>query len=587
MLKISNNYGAVDEELDLAKEPNKDNYRLWIVGPVQEIKFMGDRFCWPNKDNNRWFNSKYNVNAPVVNGKPFFQFPPNWVKKDGVYHWFFWQSKTPEFREAQLRSIQLFLRDINLALEQSANPNSSDSEAKVNPKLESFLIKIDQIRDYIENQITPHIDDLETREQLQGKLDKFIHELSAAVDDAELMKKINEYLVFSSIFNYSFLNTFLLFLQNRNAHEVLSIGAWRKVNMQPKSSQFLLQKYPGTGAIGLWTPSAVKGNKNAEIAAERKWRSIYRKKQPLPENPTDSDIWYKKPATTTGLGYNQINLDNFVKRTSSNDSSYTSFTMRFNFLDVEDVEQIPNTEVIDKPEKPAWHTGLPDEIADRIYEVMPSIYRDLELTFKTADDMGGSRGSSSQKGEITLLASNTGIGRASVLIHELAHSLAHQTFLTDKIAEQIEKKLTAIADYEKRGLQVPLEYRLTMIERIIRDAYVGRNATEILELQAEGTAFVVLRYFGVPEEKLKHSAAYIALWRNDKAAVEANLTIINKIAKKIIVLIQEKLDGVTNTELPHDSKELEEETLSFLYEMSIFDIRNTIKELKEIKKLLL
>jgi hypothetical protein len=570
MLTISESYASIDEELDVQKQGHNDTFRLWIVGSKPEIDFMAQKFIWANKDNNGWFNARYNQNPPVVNGKPFFQFPPSPIKEGENWRFFIWRTKTPEFVEAQLRSIQLFLRDVNTELGKVNNPNNPEVGEKANPKLDAFLTKIEQVRDYIENTVIPSIDIPTTKADITAKLGQFVNELASSVSDEELIEKVNAYLVFSSIFSYSFTNTFLIYIQNKGAREVLSKGKWAQVNMRPKSPEYLNTKYPGIGAIGLWTPITIKNGKASEIAAERKWRQDHLPNKPMPSDPSESDIFYNKSSAKTGLNaYNQISLNDYVQRNASKMAGYSSYKMRFNFLDVNDVEQIPEAEVVSRPSKPEWHTSEPDEIADHLYETVVEVIKALNLKFKEDSDMGGSKGSSSNFGDITLLASNAGIGRASTAIHELAHSLTHQTYLTDQIKGELNKKM---ASGEK----------LSPKEEAIQNAYVGRDERKILELQAEGIAFVVMRYYDIPADKLQHSAAYISLWRNDKDAVQANLDIIRTTAKEIIKLMNMQM-GV---EISQPEEDLEEEDLSFLYEMSIIGVNRAINEIKKLKKIL-
>jgi len=571
MLTISESYVSIDEELDVQKQGHNDTFRLWIVGSKPEIDFMAQKFIWANKDNNSWFNTRYNQNPPTANGKPFWQFPPTGVKEGENWRFYFWRTKTPEFIEAQLRTIQLFLRDVNIVLGKVNNPDNPEVESNANPKLDAFLTTIDKVRDYLEVAVLPSIEIPTTKEAIAAKLGEFVNELASSVSDEDLMKKIEAYLAFSSIFTYSFTNIFLIYLQNREAREVLSIGKWAKVNMRPKSPAYLNTKYPGTGCIGLWTPITVKKGKEAELTAERKWRNDHLPNKPLPANPSESDIFYNKSYQKTGLNaYNQISLNNYVQHNASEIAGYTTYKMRFYFLDVNDVEQIPEAEVVSRPSKPEWHTSEPDQIADYIYETVVQVIQTLDLKFREESDMGGAKGSSSNYGDIRLLASNAGIGRASTAVHELAHSLTHQTFLSDQIKDKLNQKL---ASGEK----------LTTKEEAIKNAYVGRDERRILELQAEGIAFVVLRYYDIPADKLQHSAAYISLWRNDKTAVHSNMDIIRSTAKYIIMLMNEQM-GAYNTQ---SDEELQEEDLSFLYEMSIIGINRTITEMRGLRKSLL
>lgn len=581
MLRLTENYKSVDEELDFAKQDfqKKDGgstHRLWITGTKPEMDFLYAKFLAPRSGNKFWFNSEYNPNPPVSsNGEKCFLPPITPAKgSDGNWTYFTWKVKNPEFVEHQIRAIQMFIRDVNVALGEANNIENAKENA--NPKLDAFLTKLEQIRDFIEAEVVPNTELPESREAIKTKLSQFLSELANAVDDADLIKQVGDYLAFASVFSYSFLNTFLIYLQDRNATEVLSKGKWAILNMQPKSPQYLMGKYGQAGAIGLWTPVTASRGNASEIAAEKNWRERYLPNRPMPSNPSAKDIFYNKAVSQTGLSYTQkLSMDSFVKKMASSmvgGGGWQQFKMRYNFLDKADVEQMADKPVADRPEQPSWYTSEPDEKADHIYELVVSVIKKLGLNFAEKADMGGSRGSASQSGDINLLAGNAGIGRASTATHELAHALTHQTFLTKKSG--VDAK---IAKGEK----------LTELETIISNAYKGRDNTETLELQAEGTAFVVLRYFGIPEDKLKHSANYIRLWRNDKAAVEANFEIISTTSKSIIALMKKEMGGTSDDAEIEDVGSVQEQVLSFLRESIIFNnINQTLNKRLSLTKLI-
>lgn len=609
MLRISESFHPIDEELDFEKQGGGDSYRFWITGTKPEMEFLFTKFIMPMKAQygNFWFDKQYNQNkATDAAGNKFTAPPLKPIKKsDGSWAYFFWKTKNPAFIESQLDAIQRFLRDANVAMAKSAHPDNPEVEKNTNPKLEAFLTKIEQVRDYIEKTVLPTISIPETKEKIETQMEKFVNELAEAVSDADLLEKVNAYLAFASVFHYSFFNTFLIYIQNPKAREVLSVGDWRKLNMQPKSPEELMAKYPGVGRIGLWVPVTSSRGEDAQISAERQWRKEHLPpKQHMPDNPSSADIWNGKSTTKTGLElFQKTAMEKYVRIASSRMKGSFNMKVRFTHLDAGDVVQIPDTPVATRPSQPSWHTAEPDEKADQIYEVLVSVIQRLGLNFQEKEEMrGNSKGSSSMTGDISLLASNAGIGRASTAAHELAHSLTHQTFLSDSIKAELTAKLNRIADKEKRGINLAPEDRLTTKEIVIRDAYWGRGESgifgfggdnRILELQAEGSAFVVLRYFGIPTEKLQHSAAYISLWRNDNNAVKANLEIISTTAKGIIALMNEEMGTGNNYEKakqmgaePTESLE-EDESLSFLYEMSIIGIHKAIAEIKEIKSNLL
>lgn len=616
MLRISESFQPIDEELDFAKQGGGDSYRLWITGTKPETEFLYRKFIEPLRLQlgDFWLDKKYNTSPDRpkdASGKPLSIPPMKHIRQnDGSYAYFTWKSKNPDLLQTQLNAIQMLLRDANLAMAKAANPDNPEVESKVNPKLEAFLTKIEQVRDYLETTVLPTVDIPETHAVLEERLNKFIDDLSDAVSDADLIEKVNAYLGYASALQYSFFNTFLIYLQNPKASEVLAKGDWKKLNMQPKSPEYLMQKYPGAGAIGLWVPITRSRGNTAEMQAERRWRSMNNKPQ-LPPEATEDDMWYMKPTTRTKLTYHEkMTLDKFVRIHASQMKGGAwgkNMKVRFTHLDVEDVEQIPNTDVALRPQKPSWHSDEPDEKADHIYEIVVKVIQRLQLNFKEMEKMrGSSKGSSSAMGDINLLASNRGVGRASTAVHELAHALTHQDFLMKKFdVDQKVKRLEAMA---QQGQRPSKEDMLTTEEVAIKNAYRGGSTLEEIltgnngrvELQAEGSAFVVLRYYGIPADKLKHSAAYITLWRNNKDAVKANMDIIRSTAKGIVSLMNEEMGFATNTnivkppkvagqvnDVEADEIDEEDDNLSFLYEMSIIGVGKAIDEIKAIKSNLL
>ena len=582
MVQINETFTPIDEELDIAKEARGDSFGIRIEGTPDEMWFLSKNFILPNKNRygKFWFNQLYNKEAFVSEGGKKFFAPPLTTRKgpDGNWSHYFIRTKTPEFVEPQLRAIQLFIRDVNMAMAKEKDPENLDIAKTTNPKLEEFLTKLEQVRDYIEATILPTVETPSALENIKDKLDDFINELADAVDDTELLEKVTSYLAFASIFKYSFINTFLIYLQNKSARQILSKGNWAKINRQPKSAEYLNAKYPGTGAIGIWAPKTVSGGIGLQANAEDQWRKKNGKSK-LPDNPSWKDLWYNKAVGKTGLTLGEkLTLDIFVKRHSSETKGYTQFKMVFAMYDVEDVEQMAEKPVAELPETPKWHSSEPDEKADHIYELVVSVIKDLGLNFQEKEDMGGSKGSSSQGGDINLLASNSGVGRTSTATHELAHALTHQRFLYD--SNDVDSKMPAIDKKIAENKPLNKDEKLIVTLRV---SYHGRDETKVLELQAEGIAFVVLRYFGIPQEKLKHSSAYITLWRNDKAAVLANLTILSDVAKHIIMLMKDKI--IKDNESDEVPEELEED-LSFLHEMEMLSLSTIIDNVRDLKTLI-
>lgn len=597
----------LDEEIDIGKSSytgtKGQTFKIWVTGTEEELDFMVKNYVSKYWGDNKYeFNKKYNPN-PVVDektGKPLWVFAPQ--KADTWTRLFWWKTTNPAFEEAQLAAIQNFIRDVNMGLAEKGG--SSDPESEANPKLDAFLLKLEQLKDFIENDIVPTLSGVpQTKELIERKLTSFINELAEAVDDTDLLEKVQNYLSFASVFSYSFVNTFLIYIQNNKAREVLSIGDWEKLNMQPKDDKELYDRYGEAKAIGLWVPKSSSGGSLRNIIrAENKWREKFGYDK-LPSDATFNDVFYNKKGNKQKLTYaKQLGLNKFVRKGLTQMSGISGFKVRFKFLDITDVEQIAGKEVAKMPKQPDWHTNEEDSRADEVYNAAIRVIQDLKIKFSEygEGEKGGSKGYSSMQGEIGLLATNAGVGRASTAVHELAHSLTHQTYLKELYG--IDEKVQKLQEKMRKKERITYQDSLTRKEKIIYDAYKGRQGTnifggnQILELQAEGVAFVVLRYYGIDPAKLKHSSTYIALWRGSKEAVTANLEIISQTAKSIISLMgeymgeqPEDLEGKTDEpiDISDDEPLDEEEFRSFLYERSLSSLNNILNEVIQNGKTLL
>lgn len=135
---------------------------------------------------------------------------------------------------------------------------------------------------------------------------------------------------------------------------------------------------------------------------------------------------------------------------------------------------------------PKWFDdSTPDESSQIIYDALLEFAKRKNISVTVGDDLNGARGIS-KGGSIALMQDNI-----STLIHEIAHELLHWT--KDPKADK-----------------------------------------KILELQAEGVAYLVLRQFNLPYE---HAAKYMALWDIDPENVRQNENIIGKTATEIIDFI--------------------------------------------------
>lgn len=136
-----------------------------------------------------------------------------------------------------------------------------------------------------------------------------------------------------------------------------------------------------------------------------------------------------------------------------------------------------------------------------VYESLLTYAKELNLEVEYFDgDKKGSQGFSS-KGKIGLLNGKTNLGYASTLTHEIAHDILHQ------VKENM-------SDKDKKDL--------------------AKKTTEMVELEAEATAYVVLKHFGIA---LETAPNYLACWKANQSRLKECLSDISRASKQIIEAI--------------------------------------------------
>jgi hypothetical protein len=175
------------------------------------------------------------------------------------------------------------------------------------------------------------------------------------------------------------------------------------------------------------------------------------------------------------------------------------------------VEPKKGLNTIEPPEEPKWYADdNEDEKAIMIINALLLFASNNGIKITDSENLDGARGVS-KNGHIQLLTSSKGVGRLSVLVHELAHELMHQP-----IGERINNgKL-----------------------------YVGKKFTKgEIELHAESVAFIVLKSYNFP---IKHSLTYLALWKQNKESVKKFQEVIRDASLFIIKQIEDNMDGESN-----------------------------------------
>jgi len=169
-------------------------------------------------------------------------------------------------------------------------------------------------------------------------------------------------------------------------------------------------------------------------------------------------------------------------------------------FDISDTEAIsPEGEIPDVPEW--WGENTPSETADELFGYISNVASDLGIKLTLEDSKSGEKGYAAGD-HINISSDVAGVGRLSVMIHEIAHELMH--FKKSSIFYQ--------------GDEI-------------------RASKELKELQAESVSYVVLRHYDLPA---KHHTTYLALWKANKDEIRNNLESISRVAQFIIEKIDEE-----------------------------------------------
>ncbi len=238
-------------------------------------------------------------------------------------------------------------------------------------KLRKIINDLESLEDFIEDT------DVEQSKKnlIMDKLDMYINDLANATDQAAMDAAIRNYLTFYSRFhNYSLTNSFLIYLQKKDAKKVAGYNTWKKTNRGVVK---------GATPIWIWFPMQVKSN--AEV-------------------------------DTTGVDFSQV--DDAVKK----GQTVTRFSMG-KVYDISDTYPLNDEGKI--PEQPKWFAeNEKSEVADALTTRLKAFAESLNIRITKETAKGGEKGFSAGE-HINLSSDVEGVAEASVLAHELAHELLH------------------------------------------------------------------------------------------------------------------------------------------------------------------
>ena len=163
----------------------------------------------------------------------------------------------------------------------------------------------------------------------------------------------------------------------------------------------------------------------------------------------------------------------------------------------------PDNEPFELPDRDIWQSSdnEANEYANTLINAALAAANELGITVDQEADTGSAGGWSRGK-EIAIDRNSQGTRHFSTLIHEIAHSIVHFT--------------------EDRS-------------KLLKDT---TNAER--EIDAEATAYLVLKHFGLNPE---HAPRYLALWKVNSKEVKARKEHIQKAVKEILTRMHNHLDN--------------------------------------------
>ncbi len=214
--------------------------------------------------------------------------------------------------------------------------------------------------------------DQSSKSMLMDKLESYINDLANATDQAAMDAAIRNYLTFYTKFhNYSLTNSFLIYLQKKDAKRVAGYNTWKKNNRGVKK---------GATVIWIWFPMQVTVDDTSGV------------------DFTGVDDAVKKGTTVTKFRLGKV-------------------------YDISDTYAANDKGEI--PETPKWYAdNEKSEVADQLIERLKKFAELLKIKVTKDDAKGGEKGFSAGE-HINLSSDIEGVAEASTLIHELAHELLH------------------------------------------------------------------------------------------------------------------------------------------------------------------
>lgn len=405
-----------------------------------------------------------------------------WNGANKIWFWFV-DKQNPE---KTLDKIRLALDELNQAV--AANT----TQAAGSPEAQKLLIDVDKVLAAINAEDPAKNPDFkmsqQEEDQIKAKLESFKQMLVNIENDEQFKETMKNIIDFKAAQGYEFslMNSFLIWIQNRKATIVNSKTNWR--------TKYNRTVNPDAKPLVVWAPEGARFNLPKDKIEALK-AEFYKKIGKQPSQPLTPN--------------EKFELEKLTKA--------KVMATRFKLVpvyDVADTTQIEGTEDFIEKAKAAkkdikWYVEgmLSDEVRP-IYNGLLEYAKENDIEVKTVDDLGGARGVS-KSGKIAILKNEgNDVGLTKTLAHEITHELLHQKYLSQK---------------GKEGSKF----------------YIGQPSRDTVEQQAELSAWMFMYAFGFDVKTT--SLNYTIMWGGNKENMVKVFDTVSKVVNHLIDYVNKKI----------------------------------------------
>ena len=470
-------------------------------------------------------NEDYNIKTGIYNGKKIIYIDPEtsentypvkdvikrrfgatWIK-GGLNVWGWYAGKTPQSLRKQYDTMIKPCLEYLMSIEKHGD---NDGDEPATPR--DVVAICDELLAQIESEDWSEVEKMEveslSKDEVKNKLEGFKMELVRKMGTPEFKAMLEPIIKFrrAAGYQFSFLNSIRVLIQDPQAKMVKAKSKWRKMNrtIVPRAKGIVLYMPVGN--------EMYKGKDAKERVKQDMLNTMGKRWEDL--TPGEAEI---------------INTEMDKNDARGGFKPYLVFDVRF-------TKQIEGTEDkvgdISNLDNIKWHEYDSNESErDAIYidaAIQTAKKFGLIIEYKSEEELGGAKGYATHQGGIIALGKDAPKNRGflNTIVHETAHHMLHIDYL--------KKKDTEFGQY-----------------------FLGRaQGRGLIEQQAELTAWIVMRILGYAD--MGASLNYMGIWGMDAKSATRVFDMVASAATKLSSSIEKIVKGVnddeTNEALLRESK---------------------------------